>query len=71
MASAKQKKKAKSKNIDLALSVMCVIAERDETLSTCEIAELCGCSQSYISQLIRDGLQKLRGKKGMLLRDFI
>tara|TARA_R110001583_G_scaffold15059_2_gene62440 strand:+ start:8160 stop:8372 length:213 start_codon:yes stop_codon:yes gene_type:complete len=70
MISSKEVKE-RANEIDAALDVMCITAERDETLTTHEIAELCGCSQSYISQLIRDGLQKLRGKKGMLLRDFI
>jgi DNA-directed RNA polymerase specialized sigma24 family protein len=57
---------AKSVNgnpIDLALSVLCIIAARDETLSTYEIADVCGCSQTLISKNLRSGLQKLRNSK--------
>ena len=71
MASAKQKKKAKSKNIDLALSVMCAVAERDETLTTYEIAEICGCSQTYIQEIYQKGINKLKGEEGLALRKFV
>lgn len=71
MTLAKQKKKAKSKNIDLALSVMCAVAGRDETLSTLEIAELCGCSQTYIQEVYRNGINKLKGEQGLALRKFV
>lgn len=57
--------------IDLALSVMCATAARDETLTTYEIAEVCECSQTLISQTLRNALKKLRGSKGQKLRDFI
>jgi hypothetical protein len=58
-------------DIDLALSVMCVISKRDETLNTVEIAEVCGCSQTLIAMTLRNALEKLRGHKGLVLRDFI
>lgn len=57
--------------IDLALTVMCLVAKRDETLSTVDIAEVCGCSQTLISQISRDALNKLRGEAGLKLKDFI
>lgn len=56
--------------IDLALTVMCNVAERDETLNTVDIAVICGCSQSLIAQISRDAINKLRGKTGEKLRDF-
>jgi DNA-directed RNA polymerase specialized sigma24 family protein len=57
--------------IDLALSVLCVTANRDETLTTYEIADVCECSQTLISKTLRNALKKLRGSKGQKLRDFI
>lgn len=62
--------KKRVSEIDLALSVMCTVASRDETLNTVEIAELCGCSQTLISQIARDALNKLRGDAGLKLREF-
>lgn len=49
--------------IDLALSVLCVTAGRDETLTTYEIAELGDCSQTLISKNMRSGLAKLKKSK--------
>ncbi len=49
--------------IDLALSVLCVTAARDETLTTYEIAEFCDCSQTLISKNMRSGLAKLKKSK--------
>jgi len=59
------------KEIDAGLSVLCLLAKRDETLTTGEIAEVCGCSQTLISDISRSALAKLRGKRGQKLRDFI
>ena len=56
--------------IDLALAIMCATAKPDETLSTYEIASICGCQQSYISEIARNALKKLRGNLGIELRDF-
>jgi hypothetical protein len=69
MPSAKNKRR--TKNIDLALSVMCAVAERDETLTTLEIAEICGCSQTYIQEIYRKGIYKLQGDLGLKLRKFV
>lgn len=55
-------------NIDLGLSVLCSIAERDETLNTTEIAEICECSQQHISNIIRKAIKKLRGPAGEKLK---
>lgn len=71
MPSAKNKRGAKNQDIDLALSVMCAVAGRDETLSTLEIAELCGCSQTYIQEVYRNGINKLKGEQGLALRKFV
>lgn len=60
----------KVSNIDLCLSVLVAIAGRDETLTTYEIAEICECSQTLISQILRNALKKLRGSKGQKLKDF-
>ena len=51
------------KTIDLALSVLCATAARDETLTTYEIAEVCGCSQTLISKNLRSALTKLKKSK--------
>lgn len=57
-------------DIDLALSVMCVISKRDETLNTVEIADVCGCSTALISWTLRSALKKLRAGAGERLREF-
>ena len=57
-------------DIDLGLTVLCAVAKRDETLNTGEIAEVCGCSQQHISNIIRKALEKLRGPKGQKLKEF-
>lgn len=56
--------------IDLALSVMCAVARRDETLNTAEIAEICGCSQTLIATISRKAIKKLQGPLGAKLREF-
>jgi len=61
----------KINNIDLGLSVLCATAKRDETLTTYEIAEICECSQTVISQTLRNAIKKLRGNTGLKLREFI
>ena len=71
IATGATRKKSYNNEIDLSLSVLCIIARRDETLSTAEIAEVCGCSKTLISQITRDALKKLRGHSGRILRDFI
>lgn len=57
--------------IDLALSVLCATAAKGESLTTYEIADICDCSQTLISQTLRNALNKLRGDCGQKLRDFI
>lgn len=57
-------------NIDIGLSVLVAIAQRGETLTTYEIAEICECSQTSISQILRKALRKLRGVKGKKLKEF-
>ena len=56
-------------DIDLGLTVLCTIAQRGDTLNTGEIAEICGCSQQHISNIIRNALKKLRGPRGHKLRE--
>ncbi len=66
----KDKHRTKNNEIDLSLSVLCATAERDQTLSTYDIANVCGCSQVYISEITRTALKKLRGNIGNELRDY-
>lgn len=66
MAAVKQKD-----NIDLGLAVLCSVSKRDETLTTGEIAEVCGCSQSYISLVARTAIKKLQGEAGLKLRGYL
>lgn len=60
---------AKVNTIDLALSVLCATARRDESLTTYEIADICECSQTLISKTLRSALKKLRDNNA--LSDFI
>lgn len=57
--------------IDLALSIMCSISKYDETLSTKEIADICGCSQTLISHISRQAIKKLQGNAGIKLRGYL
>ena len=52
--------KAATNEIDLALTEMCIKAKRDETLTVYAIADLCGCTPSYIGQIERKAINKLR-----------
>lgn len=61
----------KVNEIDLALSILCLTAERDETLTTGEIADICGCSQTLISQISRSAIKKLQGPMGLKLKEFL
>ncbi len=45
-------------NIDLSLSVMCVVAKPGETLSCRQIAEVCGCSTTYIRYIYTNAMRK-------------
>lgn len=54
---------AKKSQTELVLAVLCSIAKQDETLSTREIAELCGCSQRNITMTINRALDKLRNTR--------
>jgi len=58
-------------SIDLELSVLCATAARDETLTTYEIADICGCSQTLISSILRNAIKKLKGEAGIELKEFI
>jgi hypothetical protein len=53
----------KNNPIDLVLSVLCITADRGQTLTTYEIAEMCDCSQTLISKNLRSGLAKLEKSK--------
>jgi len=63
--------KNKVDQIDLALSVMCSIARYDQTLTTSEIAQICDCSQTLISEISRKAIKKLQGRAGLKLRPFL
>jgi len=55
-----------NKNIDITLSVLCAIATEDETMTFRDIADLCGCNKSYIQDLQRSALKKLRKNNALL-----
>jgi len=52
-------------SIDLGLSVLCNIANRGQTLSFTEIADVCECNQSYIQATANIALKKLRRNNEM------
>ena len=69
-----QQKNRGSRNtdIDMALAVLCSVAKPGQCLNTREIAEVCGCSQVTISQIMRNALKKARIRAERLqLRDYI
>lgn len=53
-------KNATSLEVDLVLSVLCVITPRGHTWSQGELAELCNCSRQLISSTEVSGKKKLR-----------
>lgn len=64
----------KSNDVDLGLSVLCVVSQRDDTLSTKDIADVCGCSRNNIDEIEKRALKKLRAKfksNNFKLDDFI
>lgn len=48
------------KEIDLHLSILCVVAEPGQTLSRDVIADICECSKESIKQIELRALKKLR-----------
>ncbi len=57
-------------NIDLSLSVMCVVAKPGETLSCEEIAYVCGCSGTYIRYIYTNAMRKFT-RDGRQLLEFM
>jgi len=53
----------KQKRIDLGLSVLCSVAFPGQTLTTREIAEICGCDAANIKYTQTKALKKLRKNK--------
>ena len=51
------------KQIDLGLSVLCSVAFPGQTLTTREIAEICGCDAANIKYTQTKALKKLRKNK--------
>lgn len=49
-----------NKNVDVGLSVLCAIARPGETIGVSDIADVCGCSPQYISDLAIRALKKLK-----------
>ena len=47
-------------DIDIGLAALCQYAEYGQTLTQQEIAEVCGCTRSFIYQLEHKALRKLR-----------
>ena len=56
----------KNTDIDITLAVICVIAKEGETMTFTDMAELCGCSKSYIQHLQSSALKKLRKNNALL-----
>ncbi len=50
-------------HIDLGLSVLCAVAEKNAELSYADIAEVCDCSSFAISGIGRKALDKLSKNK--------
>ncbi|AYA63854.1 sigma factor-like helix-turn-helix DNA-binding protein [Alteromonas sp. RKMC-009] len=62
----------RNNEIDIALEVLCRLAKPGQCLNTREIAEVCGCSQVTISQIMREALKKARIRAERLqLRDYL
>ena len=51
------------KQIDLGLSVLCSVAFPGQTLTTREIAEICGCNAADIKYTQSKAIKKLRKSK--------
>jgi len=51
-----------TQGIDLGLSVLCAVAEKGDTLSSNQIAEVCDCSVQVICNITNKALKKLRKK---------
>lgn len=49
-----------TQGIDLGLSIMCVVAQKEDTLSCHEIAEVCECAPQTIFNILNKALKKLR-----------
>lgn len=50
----------KNTDIDVGLSVLCVLAEYGQTLTNKQIADVCGCNDSYIGEISKRALNKLK-----------
>ena len=55
----------KDNNIDLCMTIICLITPYDHTWSREEIADMCGCSQEYIREIERKALNKLRRRSAL------
>ncbi len=64
---------AANRDIDLALSIICIVSERGQTLTQYEIARLCGCSRNYIHIIERRALKKLEAiiQRHLYLYDYL
>ena len=49
-----------NKNIDMKLSVLCAVMERDDTMTLREIADFCECRNSYICDVEKKALEKIK-----------
>lgn len=46
--------------VDVGLTVLCVLAKYGQMLTCRDIAEVCGCSWQYFYQIEKQALEKLR-----------
>jgi transcriptional regulator with XRE-family HTH domain len=47
-------------DLDLGLEVLAALRSEGESFTEADIAEVCGCSQAYISQIAQKAIRKLR-----------
>ena len=59
-------------NIDLGLTVLCVISPPGVTWTLRDLAEICGCSKAEIETIQRTALRKfMRVARAQYLQDFL
>ena len=49
-----------NKDIDMCLSVLCLVTPEHHTWSTKDLAEICGCSHQTIKRIENMAIQKLK-----------
>lgn len=49
-----------NKEIDVGLSVLCILAEDGQTLTFKDMAEVCGCTPQLLSNTFERALKKMR-----------